>query len=97
MNNTKKIKTTDIVLIIVCILLILFTWKMIQLFEEQGNVPNTLISCVFTAAAGEAGILGWIKTAKVKCLDRIEKLEDLNRMLKGQEGKQNGTESGSIR
>lgn len=85
----KTGKTSNVVLVIVCALLIIFTIKMIWIFEHQGNIPNTLVGCVFSAAAGEAGVLGWIKTAKVKNIDRQIQLEDYERYKKEQEERKN--------
>ena len=52
---------------------------MILLFEKYGSVPDTLITCVFAALAGECGIMGWIKTTKEKNKDREWFLEDEKR------------------
>ena len=59
----------NIILLISALLLAWFTVTMIQLFREYGMVPDTLVSCVFMALAGEAGIMGWIKTNKEKYRD----------------------------
>lgn len=72
----KMIGTMNLILIIVGIFLVAFTLKMISLFETYGMVPDTLISCVFAALAGECGIMGWIKTSKEKNKDRRWQLED---------------------
>lgn len=85
MNSDKKIKTTTVILIFICVSLVLFVLKMIDLQEKTGSVPNTLITCVFTATCGEAGVLGWIKTSKVNAQKRQEQLEDYERMKKEQE------------
>ena len=75
-SSRKSIGTMNIILIIVGIFLVLFTLKMISLFETYGMVPDTLINCVFVALAGECGIMGWIKTSKEKNKDRKWQLED---------------------
>lgn len=75
-SSKKYIGTMNIILIIVGIFLVLFTLKMISLFETYGMVPDTLINCVFVALAGECGIMGWIKTSKEKNKDRRWQLED---------------------
>ena len=72
----KMIGTMNLILIIVGLFLVLFTMKMISLFETYGMVPDTLINCVFVALAGECGIMGWIKTSKEKNKDRRWQLED---------------------
>lgn len=73
---SKSIGTMNLILIIVGVSLVAFTVKMISLFELYGTVPDTLITCVFTALAGECGIMGWIKTTKEKNKDRKWLLED---------------------
>lgn len=65
-TDKSKIGTMDIILIIVGISLLAFTIVMIEIFKQQGAVPDTLITCVFAALASECGIMGWIKTAKEK-------------------------------
>lgn len=75
-SSRKSIGTMNIILIIVGIFLVLFTLKMISIFETYGMVPDTLINCVFVALAGECGIMGWIKTSKEKNKDRRWLLED---------------------
>lgn len=72
----KKIKTMDVILIIVGAALLAFTIEMIILFKETGMIPDTLVTCVFAALAGECGIMGWIKTSKTKYQERQEYLED---------------------
>ena len=61
-------KTSNVVLIIIGTLTIIFTIVMIVLFWTHYSVPDTLITCWFGAVAGECGFLGWIKTSKVKYL-----------------------------
>ena len=75
-SSRKSIGTMNLILIIVGIFLVVFTLKMISLFETYGMVPDTLINCVFVALAGECGIMGWIKTSKEKNKDRRWQLED---------------------
>ena len=62
----KKIKFSNIVLIVVCVLLIAFVMRVFTLIETTGYEPSTLITAVFAAALGEFGILGWIKNVKTK-------------------------------
>ena len=66
----------NIILLISALLLAWFTVTMIQLFREYGMIPDTLVSCVFMALAGEAGIMGWIKTNKEKYRERRWQKED---------------------
>lgn len=85
-------KTSNIALLVVSVLTVAFTVEMIRLFHLYQNVPNQLIICWFTAVGGECGILGWIKTAKVKTIERQQQLEDYERIKKDQEEKQNGND-----
>ena len=62
----NKIKTSNIVLGLVIILLIAFTIRVLGIVERGGYEPSTLIGAVFAAALGEFGILGWIKNTKLK-------------------------------
>ena len=68
-KNKKSIKTMDLILIIICMVLVIFTISMINIFIHQGAIPDTLVSCVFAACTGELGIMGWIKTVKDKYTD----------------------------
>ena len=69
-------RTMDVILIIVGILLIAFTVTMIITFWRMGTVPDTLITCFYGALAGECGVMGWIKTAKVRHQERSWIKED---------------------
>ena len=78
----KSLKTMNIILIVIGVLLSLFTLCMIHLYKETGGVPDTLVTCVFMACTGELGIMGWIKSTKDKYIKRAEKLEDIALGLK---------------
>lgn len=71
----------NIILLISALLLAWFTVTMIQMFREYGMVPDTLVSCVFVALAGEAGIMGWIKTSKEKYRDRKWQKQDERELM----------------
>lgn len=75
-RHLSKKKTMDIILILVGTFLLIFTITMIVIFLVCGTVPDTLITCVFGACAGECGIMGWIKTTKDKHEARKWELED---------------------
>ena len=62
----ERLGVMNFILILVGIALLVFTVEMIQLFKEYGNVPDTLVTCVFGCLGGECGIMGWIKTNKDK-------------------------------
>ena len=75
-KHKKKIKTMDLILVLVGIALLIFTVTMIVLFIKTGSEPSTLETCVFAALAGECGVMGWIKTCKVRYEDRAWQKED---------------------
>lgn len=81
-NIQKSLKTMNIILIVIGVLLSLFTLCMIHLYKETGGIPDTLVTCVFAACTGELGIMGWIKSTKDKYIKRAEKLEDIALGLK---------------
>lgn len=62
----KKMKTSNVVLIVIAIILILFTITNLILFAKIGAVPDVLITSVFAACLGEFSVLGVIKTSKIK-------------------------------
>ena len=68
-----KLRTMDLILVIIAIALLVFTIDMRNTFKETGAVPDVLITCVFTALAGECGAMAWIKTTKDKLTDRKQR------------------------
>ena len=76
MGRKRALKTMDLILVLVFTILVAFTVTMIVLFTRYGQTPDTLITCVFGALAGECGIMGWIKTSKVRHEDRQWMKED---------------------
>ena len=85
----KKLKTMDIILVVMAVLLVAFTLKMILVFEQTGAIPDTLCTCVFAALGGECGVMGWIKTTKDKLTDRKWQIEDRAQDEKEREEKEN--------
>lgn len=79
-NGKPHIGKMDLILVIMGITLLLFTQKMIQLFEMYQAVPDTLITMVFGVCGGECGVMGWIKTTKERQTDRRWQIEDEKRM-----------------
>lgn len=59
-------KTSNIVLIILGILTLAFIVTMIIVFITTGQEMEILEGCFFALVSCEGGILGWIKTTKVK-------------------------------
>lgn len=82
----KNTNTANIVLVLIGIATILFVLKMIKLFETQYSIPDTLCTCYFSAVVGECGVLGWIKTSKVRHLERQWQNEDYEKYTKGSKG-----------
>lgn len=76
----KKIGTMDFILIVVAILLISFTITMIIIFKRTYMIPDTLVTCVFACLGGECGVMGMIKTAKLRHKEREWQLEDEKRL-----------------
>lgn len=62
----EKIKFSNVMVVLVAILLILFTLRILDIVERGFMEPSALIAAVFAAGLGEFGILGWIKNTKVK-------------------------------
>ena len=77
MSKISNIGTMNVILLVCGVILILFTREMIDLFKQYGMVPDTLITCVFAALTGECGVMGWIKTSKVKHQERKWQKEDM--------------------
>ena len=75
----KKLRTMDVILVIIAITLVAFTLEMIALFKETGTIPDTLCTCVFVALGGECGAMAWIKTTKERNTDRQWQREDQDR------------------
>lgn len=76
-SKISGIGTMNVILLVCGAILILFTREMIDLFKQYGMVPDTLITCVFAALTGECGVMGWIKTSKVKHQERKWQKEDM--------------------
>lgn len=75
-KKPKKIRTMDVILVIVAIMLVAFTIEMIKIFRETGMLPDTLCTCVFAALGGECGAMAWIRTSKDRKQTREWELED---------------------
>lgn len=64
----KSLKTMDIILVIVGIMVVAFTITMIILYVKTGGIPDTLVGCFFGICGGECGVMGLIKHTKDKYL-----------------------------
>ena len=78
-KQPKKIRTMDVILVVIAIALTAFTLEMIVIFKETGTIPDTLCTCVFAALGGECGAMAWIKTSKERREDRKWNREDQER------------------
>lgn len=87
----KKVRTMDIILVIIAAFLLLFIVTMLILYYITGAIPDTLCTCVFAICGGECGVMGWIKTTKERQKDRQYELED--RKYQEKLDKQNGMET----
>ena len=76
----QKPKTSTVVLVFVAVFVLLFTNRMIELYEATGGIPDTLVVSVFGICGGECGALSWIRTSKEKHRDRKWEAEDRKRM-----------------
>ena len=84
-KRKKKLRTMDVILVIVAIALVAFTLEMIAIFRETGTIPDTLCTCVFAALGGECGAMAWIKTSKERRQERKYEIEDRNRTQASEE------------
>lgn len=73
---TQKIGTLNLVLILVGIFFFWFNLQLLQIFREQGNIPETYACAVVAATLGECGICGWIRTNKDRKREREWEKED---------------------
>ena len=78
-TQNKKIRTMDVILVVIAVALVAFTLEMIAIFKETGMIPDTLCTCVFAALSGECGAMAWIKTTKDRRQDRVWIREDQDR------------------
>ena len=76
----QKPKTSTVVLVFVAAFVLLFTNRMIELYEATGGIPDTLVVSVFGICGGECGALSWIRTSQEKHRDRKWEAEDRKRM-----------------
>ena len=78
-KQPKKIRTMDVILVIIAVALTAFTLEMIVIFKETGTIPDTLCTCVFAALGSECGAMAWIKTSTERREDRKWIREDQER------------------
>ena len=78
-GKKTKVRTMDVILVVIAVALVAFTLEMIALYKETGAIPDTLCTCVFAALGGECGAMAWIKTTKDRKTEREWQLEDQER------------------
>lgn len=66
MKKSKKLKTLDIVLIIVGILTILFTTVCMYFYYLFQSIPDTLVQMYYTTIVGELLVTGLIRITNTK-------------------------------
>ena len=72
----KCIGTLNIVLIAVGLFFVWFNSQLLDIFREQGMIPETYACAVIAATIGECGICGWIRTNKDRNREREWEKED---------------------
>lgn len=85
MKKKRKVRTLDVVLVVMAAFLLVFIVVMLWLYYRTGGIPDTLCTCVFAISGGECGVMGWIKTTKERFRDRKYELEDREHEEKRQE------------
>ncbi len=88
-DKEKRLRTMDVILVIVAIMLLAFTITMIVLFKQTGMIPDTLCTCVFACLGGECGAMAWIKTTKDRYREREWEQEDKEQEKTEKEGDEN--------
>lgn len=75
-ERKKQVKTMDVALVILLLVMLAFTVVMIWIFLKVGSVPDSLVTAVFAVCGGECGVMGWIKTTKDKQKNKEDKQDD---------------------
>lgn len=71
-KQLPKIKTLDVVLVLLGVFLLLFTITMVVVFVKFQTVPDTLITSVFACCGAEGGFMALIQTTKIKEKEETE-------------------------
>ncbi len=59
-----KVGTLNLVLILVGAFFVWFNAQLLDIYRENGSIPETYACAVIAATIGECGICGWIRTNK---------------------------------
>lgn len=78
-RKIAKIGTLNIVLVFVFGIFLWFNARMLQIYEAQGQIPETYACAVVAALLGECGFCGWIRTNKDRKQERKWEKEDKKR------------------
>lgn len=92
-KEKKKLRTMDVILLLVAVALVAFTLEMLEIYRETGAIPDTLCTCVFAALGGECGAMAWIKTTKERRTDRKWQREDQARAERLDKERENNKEA----
>ena len=63
-NKIKNVKFSKILVVVILVSIVLFTLKMIQIFETQGAIPDTLVGALLPSLLGELWIISKITRNK---------------------------------
>lgn len=75
-RKIAKIGTLNIVLVFVFGIFLWFNARMLQIYEAQGQIPESYACAVIAALLGECGFCGWIRTNKDRKRERRWEKED---------------------
>lgn len=65
-QKQKKIRTLDVILVIVFGIFLWFNYRMLDIYSQMGSIPEGYACAVVAALIGECGICGWIRNTKNK-------------------------------
>lgn len=75
-KENSKMTVSNKVLIIILTFLIIYSIVAIFVFWHVGSEMSTLTTCIFSLCSFETGMLGWIKTTKVKQSAEVQEQPD---------------------
>lgn len=75
-RKAAKVGTLNVILIFVFGIFLWFNSRMLQIYEAQGQIPETYACAVVASLIGECGLCGWIRTTKDRRQERKWEKED---------------------
>lgn len=93
-KEKMKIKTLDMVLVIVFGIFLWFNYRMITMYAQMGSIPEGYACTVVAALIGECGVCGWIRTTKSKREEHEWEKEKEAEVKKQEESEQISEEGG---